>query len=251
MNIQIANVLTDITGVTGLAILDAIVRGERDPNILVAHRDRRVKASAETIAKSLVGDWRAEHLFCLKQALENWRHYQRQIAECDARIEACLTEFKSQADPESMPPTLARKTPRRNDPHMQTINLREELFRIFGVDLTAVPGLEVATVYTILAEMGATFTDAFPTASHFASWLCLCPNRRVTGGQVKSSKVKKAKQRVAVALRVAAQSLHAHKGYLGDYYRRMRTKLGTPEAMHPRGHYSRRPQACQDNLPTC
>jgi len=154
MNLQVHHVLSDITGVTGLAILDAILAGERDPDALARHRDRRVKASRETIAKALVGDYRAEHLFTLRQSLDSYRHYRRLIDACDAEVQALLTAFASAIDPALHPLPRATTSHRKPQGNAPRFDLRTELYRVLGLDLTQIPGLNTTTVYTLFAERG-------------------------------------------------------------------------------------------------
>lgn len=234
MNLQLHHVLSDLTGVTGLAILDAILAGERNPQVLAAHRDPRVKAAPETIAKALVGDYRVEHLFTLRQALESYRHYQRLLGECDAQIAALLADFPSTLDPgvPPLPPApRSRKTRRRQG---LPFDLRGELYRILGTDLTAVPGFGTNPL-TLFAELGPQLTR-FPSAKAFASWLGLCPDNRISGGKVLSVKTRHVIHRVANALRLAAQSLQRSPSALGAYYRRMRARLGAPKAITATAH---------------
>lgn len=235
MNLQLHHVLSDITGVTGLAILDAILAGERDPQGLARHRDHRIKASPETIAKALVGDYRPEHLFTLRQSLASYRHYQQLIGECDGQVQALLGDFASQIDPavHPLPPsTSARRKPHGTAPRF---DLRAELYRVLGTDLTQVPGLQTPTVHTLFAELGADLS-AFPSGDHFASWLGLCPDNRISGGKVLSVKTRRVKHRVAQALRLAAQSLSRSQSVLGGFFRRMRAKLGAPKAITATAH---------------
>jgi transposase len=237
MNLQLHHVLSDITGVTGLAILDAILAGERDPQVLAQHRDRRVKAPPETITKALVGDYRAEHLFTLRQALASYRHYQRLIGECDAEVHTRLGAFESQIDPAAHPlppPRESRRTSRRISP-APGFDLRTELYRILGTDLTRVPGLNTSSVSTLFAELGANLS-MFPSGGHFASWLGLCPDNRISGGKVLSVKTRHVKHRVTNALRMAALSLSHSRSVLGGFFRRLRAKLGAPEAITATAH---------------
>jgi len=237
MNLQLHHVLSDITGVTGLAILDAILAGERDPQGLARHRDRRIKASRETIAKALVGDYRSEHLFTLRQSLDSYRHYQRLLAACDTEVQTRLGTFASQVDPavHPLPPsTKARRRP-RGLPAAPGFDLRTELYRLLGTDLTQVPGLQTPTVHTLFAELGADLS-AFPSGAHFASWLGLCPDNRISGGKVLSVKTRHVKHRVAYALRLAAYSLSRSQSVLGGFFRRMRAKLGAPKAITATAH---------------
>jgi transposase len=238
MNLHLHHVISDITGKTGLAILDAVLAGERDPNQLAQLRDYRIKADEETIAKSLVGDFRAEHLFTLRQALSAYRHYQQLISECDQEIERLLQEFDSRVDPEAepLPPaTTTHKQPQRNEARFTSSDLRTELYRILGVDLTQAPGLQTSTIHTLFTEIGRDLS-CFPTDKHFSSWLGLCPDNRVSGGRVLSTKTRDVKSRAADALRLAAQSLHHSKSALGEFYRRMRARLGAPKAITATAH---------------
>jgi len=230
MNLQLHHVISDITGTTGLAILDAVIRGERNPDTLAELRDRRIKASAETIAKSLVGDYRPEHLFTLGQSVASYRYYRKLMADCDGEIQRQLEDFESKAEP---PPTQpAQKLSARRQVEE---NLTQQHWRILGVDLTAVPGISSPTVQVLLAEIGPDWSK-FRSASAFASWLGLCPHNQISGGQVLSSRTRKVNNRAATAFRLAANSLHHSHSYLGEYYRRMRAKLGAPKAITAAAH---------------
>jgi len=233
MNLQLHQVVSDLTGATGLAILDAILAGERDPQKLAALRDRRIKASEATIAKALVGDYRAEHLFTLKQALAIYRHYQTQVHECDREIDRHLGTFDSKTSaPTPEPVGRQRKKPERNQPQF---DLRGQLHRILGVDLTALPGLSTITVHTLFGEVGGDLAK-FPSAKHFSSWLGLCPDHRISGGKVLSAHTRTVKSRAAYALRMAAYSAGKSYSAIGDYYRRLRARLGAPKAITATAH---------------
>ena len=234
MNLQLHHVISDITGLTGIAIIDAILQGERDPLKLAGLRDGRIKATEQTIAKALVGDYRREHLFTLRQSLAAFRHYQQLIAACDVEIQQYLGQFESRIDTTARPlekPKDLHK-PRRNE---LRFDLRGELYRIFGVDLTQIPGINTLTAHTLLAEVGPDLSR-FATPAAFASWLGLCPDNRISGGKVLSVQTRVVKNRAAMALRMASQSLHRSQSFLGDYYRRMRAKLGTPKAITAAAH---------------
>ena len=236
MNVQLQHVISDLTGVTGQAILLAILAGERDPQTLAALKDHRIKASRDTIAKSLCGDWRPEHLFTLQQTHTLWQHHQTLITECDTQIAAMLQTFDSKADVSAapLPPaTTSHKKAQRNEPQFAA---RAECYRVLGVDLTAVPGFQTPTVLVLLCELGPEFADKFATAKHFGSWLGLCPDNRITGGKIYSVRTRDVKSRVAEALRLAAQSLHRAQNYFGDLYRRWRARLGSPKAITAMAH---------------
>ncbi len=189
MNLQLHHVISDITGVTGIRIIEAILAGERNPHTLAALRDGRVKATADTIAKSLVGDYRREHLFTLRQSLAAFRHYQELIGACDKEIEEYLEAFDSKVDPPEGSALQSQKEqkPSGGEPRF---DLQSHLYRIFGVDLTLIPGINVLTTQTLLSEIGPDLAQ-FASAPAFTSWLGLCPDNRVSGGKVLSVKTRK------------------------------------------------------------
>lgn len=228
MNVQLHHAVTDITGQTGLAILDAILAGERDPAALARLRHFRCKKSEGEIARSLRGDWREEHLFTLRQSLEAWRFHQSQMAECDVRIAGHMDALDDRGDGPA-PPSPKRGANAPDEP------MRQELYEKFGVDLTAVEGVSIRTVLVFLGEVG-TDVEKFPSAEHFASWLGLCPDNRITGGRTHAAHTRKVNNRLATALRMAAQSLHRSKSALGDWFRRLKSKLGTKAAVTAAAH---------------
>jgi transposase len=236
MNIQLANVISDLTGKTGLAIVDAILSGERDCHQLAARRDHRIKATSETIAKSLVGDWRFEHLFTLGQARELYAFYQQRIAQVDTEIGGLLRSFESRVEVATQP-LAATTSPSRDRAPQQApgFDLRAEIHRILGVDLTQIPGVASHTVSVFLSEVGPSVAR-FATPKHFASWLGLCPDNRITGGRIRSVATRDVKSRTAHALRLAAQTLHRSPSVLGDYFRRLKAKLGAPAAITATAH---------------
>jgi transposase len=230
MNLQLANVLSDLTGQTGLAIIDAILGGERDGAKLAKLRHGRIKADEATIAKSLVGDWKEEQLFCLEQARLTYTHLQLQIMACDEKIAALLQGWESAATAA----TAAKETQPAPAP-APGFDLRQELTRLFGVDLTSVPGLGTTVAGMVLSEVGPS-VERFATVKHFASWLGLCPDNRKTGGKTIKVATREVKSRLAYGLRLAANALHREKSVLGESFRRMKAKLGTPAAITATAH---------------
>jgi hypothetical protein len=214
MNIQLANVISDISGQTGFAIIRAIVGGERDPHKLAKMRDYRVHATVETIAKSLQGNWRRELLFNLKRALALYDTYQSKIAECDHEIQAHLGTFPNQVDTKEKPLPPRKPSKRRLQGNAPRLDLRDELYRISGADLTAIDGIDVLTAQTIISEIGLDMTR-WPTEKNFASWLGLCPDNRITGGKVIKRRSRHVINRASDALRIAASTLKKSNSALG------------------------------------
>lgn len=229
MNVQLSNVLSDLSGVSGMAILEAILGGERSPQQLAALADPQVKASKTVIAKSLHGNWRPEWLFVLRQEMEIYQGCQDKIAACDQQLQQHLREMESKVDPQTQPlgPRPKGKRARGNAPKF---DLRAELYRLTGVDWSQVDGFDVQVAQTVIAEVG-TRLDAFPSEKHFANWLGLCPTNETSGGKVLKRRTPKLVSRAKVAFRQAASTLLKSKSYLGAQYRRMRTRLGAPKAI--------------------
>src|SRR5713101_4837744 len=235
MHLHLHHVMSDVTGVTGLRMLRALVAGERDPRTFAQYRDSRITSSPDTIAKALEGDYRPEHVFTLTQSLALYDFTQQQIAACDQEIERVLDTFESLVDPADHPlppPTTAHRRPQRNEP---AFDLRTHLYRITGVDLTQVPGLQAPTIHIVLAEVGLNM-HKWPTDKHFASWLGLCPDNQISGGKVLSTGSRRVQNRASRALRMAAQSLRTSPGYLGAFFRRMRSKRGPAKATTATAH---------------
>ena len=232
MNLQLHHVISDIVGQTGLAIVDAILAGEHDPQTLAKLRGERIKASEDVIAKSLVGDYRPEHLFTLRQSLAAYRSYQKLIEDCDREVQVHFQQFQPPSAPPAPEPPAAASKPKKA---AKDSILQSELRRVFGVDLTRIPGIRTGIAQTLFGEIGPDFTK-FRSASAFASWMGLCPDNEVSGGKVLWVGTRKVNCRAATALRMAAQSLHHSKTALGDFYRRMRAKLGAPKAITAAAH---------------
>ncbi len=235
MNLQIHHVLSDITGVSGLAILDAVLVGERDPMRLAQLCHAFVKTPHEIVAKALVGDYRPEHLFTLKQSLDGYRFYKKLITELDQETARLMQAVPSAGKQLAPMPARTKHTVYQRNGNDPRFDLRSELYRIAGVDLTDVPGVSAITAQVILTETGPD-VSRFRNASAFASWLGLCPEKRVSGGKVLSCKTRKVKSRAALALRMGANSLCRAKGYFGEFFRRMRAKLGTAQAITATAH---------------
>jgi len=232
MNIQIHHVISDITGVTGLGIIDAIVTGKRNPKELAKLRDHRIKASVETITKSLAGDYRPEHIFTLKQSLTAYRYYQELIIDCESEVHKRLDTFDTKN--QDGPPTAA-DSPDTAAPVEPGFDLHHHLERIYGTDLTRIPGFQSLRIQTIFGELGADLSK-FPDVASFSAWLNLCPNDGTSAGRRIRSRRNKPKNRVATALRLAALSLHHSKSFLGDFYRSQRARHGAPMAIKNTAH---------------
>ena len=226
MNLQLANVISDISGLSGQAIISAIVRGERDPVQLADLVDYRVKASREEVARSLEGNWRTDVLFELQQAVDSYHFAHRQMLKCDEKLTLYLASLPTrtletpaplQAESLVQKRKKARK-PRDNEPRM---DLKAELKRICGVDLTSIDGINVMTAFTVISEVG-TEMSRFKDEDHFTSWMGLAPSKDISSGKVVGSGKKKVKNRVAIVLRTAATSLLESDTYLGARYRHLR-----------------------------
>ena len=232
MNLKLTNVISDITGTTGMKIIRSILSGERDPEKLSEHRDPRCKKSAKEISESLRGNWRDEHLFALQQAVALYDFYQMQIAACDKQIEAHLCSFEDRSNAGELPPPTGKSN---GSGKTLAFDAREHLYRMAGVDLTQIVGLNTPTVLTILAEVGLDMSR-WPTSKHFASWLGLCPGSKISGGKNFSSKSKPSANRAAHAFRMAAYGLHRSQSATGAFLRRKKAQLGMPKAITATAH---------------
>ena len=234
MNVQLANVISDVSGLTGQTIIRAIVAGERDPRKLAELSDPRIQASREEVAKSLEGNWRPELLFVLQQEVEMFDTYQRRIAECDQQLQKHLASFVDTVPPQPTAAGPKRKNtkPAKNAPRF---DLRNELQRITGVDLTRIDGIDVMVAQTLVSEVGLDMSR-WKTEAHFSSWLGLCPDNRISGDRVLARGTRRVVNRAATALRMAAVTLMRSRTYLGAQYRRLRTKLGAPKAITAMAH---------------
>ena len=228
MNIQLTEVLTDVMGMTGQAIIRAIVAGERDPRVLARHRNARVKASVEEIIKALTGNWREEHLFVLRQALSVYDDMARHLVECDVKLQALLTALgQAQVD--------LGKAPRAGSKMRREFDVRQTLANWAGVDLTRINGLGLTVTTTILSEIGPDLSR-FANVKHFCSWLGLCPATKISGGKVLSAKTKRSVNRVRQALKMAAMSVSHSDSALGAFYRRLCSRMDKPRANTATAH---------------
>ncbi len=235
MNVQLHQVLSDITGLSGLRIIEAILAGERDAEKLANLADRRVHASKATIQRALKGDYRSEHMFLLKVAFELHGTYEKKIHECDEQVIAEMAKLPARVDPKQKP--LAPRKPGRAPIRDMVAgkDLREELYRWTGVDLTAIEGIGVLSAQVILSEIG-TDMSRWRTEKHFTSWLGLCPDNRISGGKILSSHTRHVINPVADVLRIAATTLERNKSALGAFYRRMKGRLGPASAITATAH---------------
>ena len=227
MNVQLHHVVTDITGVTGMRIIRAMVAGNHTPAQLAAYRDVRCSASVETIREALTGTYRPEHLFALRHALELYDFHQTKIAECDAEIEAVLRQLNADRPAPDDPLPAVRHAKGRNEPQFE---VRSALYTLLGADLSQIHGLGPYTVLRLLAECGDDM-QKFPTAKDFTSWLCLAPGNKITGGRLLSSKTRRSTNRAAVLLRIAAVNIGRTQTALGAFYRRLAARIGKAKAV--------------------
>jgi transposase len=233
MNVKLTEVLSDVTGVTGLKIIRAIMRGVHDPRRLAGMRHRRCEKDEDEIARALDGNWRPEHLAALELAYQLWTTYQKKLDELDKRIAKHLGLMKLERE---LPPLPAKKPgshgPKHNAPRF---NAREALYLVVGMDLTDIEGISETTALALVAEIGVDVSK-FPTVKHFCSWLGLCPCLKKTGGKVRSSRVRRGSNRAAQALRVSANSLWNSRSALGAFYRRIKGRLSAAQAVAATAH---------------
>ncbi len=230
MNIKLHTIISDIDGKTGLRIVEAILAGERNAEVLADMRDRRIKASREEIIKSLEGYWTTEHLFELRQCYKLYCEHQNMIEECDKEIEKQLIEQIASKNGGVIPDIPKSKRKASNGKHKISFNLTANLAEVLGVDVTQVFGISEISALTIMSEIG-TDMSKWKSEHHFTSWLGLAPNTKISGEKVISSRIQKKKHYAGQAFRMAANSLYHSKSPLGDYYRRIRAKAGAAKAV--------------------
>ena len=229
MNVKLAEVVSDVSGVTGMAIIRAILRGERNPLELAKLRNDHCKRTEAQIARALYGNWRAEHLFALQQAVTLYDCYRQQLQVCDEQLHAYLKTFADQSQGRPRPQRQVRRRRERgsNDPAFDVANL---LYRLAGVDLTVLEGIDANTALVILSEVGRD-VSRFPTAKHFSSWLGLCPQHQGSAGKIRSRRVQRGASRAGRTFRLAVLGCHHAKHALGAFYRRIQARAGSPKAI--------------------
>src|SRR6266540_245354 len=232
MNLLLHNVVSDITGITGMKIIKAILAGERDPRLLARNRDERCRNTTATIAKSLVGNYRAEHLFALRQAVDLYETYQAKIADCN---QAIIKHVEKQPNISDDGPPAAEKPIPARDRLRDGVDVRELLFKKSGVDLFAIPGLAADTLLTLTSEVGFDLSP-WKTIKHFTSWLGLCPGTKISGGKVLDKKTKRNPNRATQAFRMAAATQARSKTALGAFYRRIKSRTGGKQAVTATAH---------------
>ena len=227
MNLQLQHVVADITGKTGMRIIRAILDGTREPSVLAELRDVRCKASAETIAHALEGNYRPEHLFALGQAVALYDTYQQHVAECDQRLEALLGRLRT---PESPATPLPAPRHRTRQPNALNFDVRAALYAMIGVDLTQIHGFGPSLALKLVSECGTDMSQ-WPTAKHFTSWLCLAPGNKISGGKLLSTHTRRSKNRTSALLRLAAVNVGKTDSALGAFYRRLAARVGKAKAV--------------------
>jgi transposase len=235
MNIQLNLVLTDITGVSGLAMLRAIIAGERDPQRLAEFRQPGCKHSEAEIVKALTGSWDDTQIFILKQSVDLFDYYTTKMIECDRQLERQYQAMESRWEKDASLPDLPPAKGDSKSKNAMTFNARAQIARVIGVDLVAAMGLSAITVQTIISEIG-TDMERFPTVKHFCSWLGLAPRNDISGGKILRSRTMKVHSRANQAFRQAAHSVTRSHSSIGAYYRAMRARLGPKQAIVATAH---------------
>lgn len=228
MNLQLHHVLSDITGTSGMQIIRAILEGQRDPHVLAGYKDKRCKASDEEIVSALCGNYRAEHIFSLRQAVELYDIYQEKVGKCDEEIKNLMDSLRHKdADTFPLLPKHRHRTKGHNEPGF---DVRGAVYSLVGVDLTQIHGLGPYSAMRLVAECGDDMTR-WPTEKHFTSWLALAPGNKISGGKLLSSKTRRTTNRAATLLRISAVNVGRTETALGAFYRRLAARLGKAKAV--------------------
>lgn len=228
MNIKLHHVFSDLDGVSAMRIIEAILSGERDPDSLWQLRDRRCKTNRETFDKSIQGDWQESQLFILGQCLNTWKQTRQSIDECNDKVESLMAKVEGETDAPLPKASWKQRRLFKND---LNFDIYQEAYRYYGVDLSSIDGVSAGTITTLMCELGNAndILSNFKSGGNFASWLGLCPDNRISGGKILSCKTRRVVNRVAAALRMAAQGLTHSKSEMGNYCRRMKARLGKAE----------------------
>ena len=236
MNLKLHHVFSDLDGQSAMAIIEAILEGERDADQLWELRNPRCKSTKEEFKNAIVGDWREEYLFVLEQCLGSWKQGQKKVKECDEKIEELVKKVDPKDPPKSnCPPSRKKKSTGKND---LSFPIRDEAWKWYGVDLTAIDGLGSGFLSVLMSEVGTglDLLENFKSPHAFASWLGLCPTNKITGGKVFKSRTRKGANRLAQAFRMAAFSLNHNKSEIGNYTRKMKGRLGKAEGITAVAH---------------
>jgi transposase len=225
MNMQLHNVISDISGDTGMAIIRAIIAGERDVKVLAEYRDTRCKNSKGVIEKSLEGNYKEESLFTLTHAMQTYDHYQMQIRECDVKIEEQMKKFSDKSHGKEVP-----KAKREYKKNKYNFDIQSTIWKSIGVNLMAIPGMNTRVAMTIISEIGPSVSD-FRSAKHFVSWIGLAPNNKVSGGKKLSGRTVSTSNKIKEVIRTAVQGLERTESSLGRFLKRMKGRVGAPKAV--------------------
>jgi transposase len=225
MNMQLHNVISDISGDTGMAIIRAIIAGERDVKVLAEYRDTRCKNSKGVIEKSLEGNYKEESLFTLTHAMQTYDHYQMQIRECDVKIEEQMKKFSDKSHGKEVP-----KAKREYKKNKYNFDIQSTIWKSIGVNLMAIPGMNTRVAMTIISEIGPSVSD-FRSAKHFVSWIGLAPNNKVSGGKKLSGRTVSTSNKIKEVIRTAVQGLERRESSLGRFLKRMKGRVGAPKAV--------------------
>lgn len=236
MNIKLSSVLSDIDGASGMKIIHAILDGERNPTKLAALANSRCKKSKEEIALALEGTWDPEHIFCLRQSLETYEFFKRQVEQCDAEMQIFIDSYPLESAVDENYKPLSRSKKQICKKNKIDFDIETYAYKVFGVNLMKLPGVSHATLLILISELGPGFTEKFATASKFCRWCNVTPIDKVTGGEIKSSNVPKRKNIVGQAFRQCAITVQKKNVPLGYYYRRIKSRLGGAQAVVATAH---------------
>lgn len=234
MNIKLSNVLSDIVGKSGRTIIDAILKGERRPEVLAQLADSRCKRSREDIALSLEGTWEEDHLFELKQSYDLYKYLQAQMTECDHKIEELLVSYAATVDTDRTEFVKSNKTISKKN--AVTFDVERYGYAVWGVNAMTIPGMSAGSLLQLIGELGHNFVEKFETPEKFCKWCNIVPNNKISGGKLISSRVPKRKNPVGQVFRLCANTLKDAKNTMGYYFRRIRSRAGHMQAVVATAH---------------